>query len=497
VDVGLEIWDAWSSTSTGQGAGNGEYKGRHDLENRWSKFKQNYKGHRVTIASIYAHAKRCGWNDDRIPDVTGQNDFGNQQWRQFETSDQQGEANQQDEAGQNGPEHRYGEQPRKKGIATPFEAMDFTKIPKRQWLYGRHYVRKYATGTVAPGGGGKTALKIAEAVSMAIGCNLLDGSKPINRLRVWYWNGEDPLEEINRRIAAVCLRYQIEPKELAGSLFVDSGHDTPICLATENRGIVNFNQQVINSINETLELNKIDVFILDPFVSIHKVTENNNPLIDQVVKFLGVIANKQNCPIEIVHHVRKPSTGQNEITADDARGGGAIVNAVRSCQVLNRMSSKEAEQVRIQSDQRYRYFRIDSGKQNLAPPEKAKWRHLESIDLPNGDNVQVVEHWQFPEAREIATQEEKEIIRAIAQEGIYNRWDWRAKFWIGREVANRLGLDAQNGADRQDITAKLKVCRQFGIISVEARVDERRKRREFVVAGPGRGKAPPSHAEGQ
>ena len=374
--------------------------------------------------------------------------------------------------------------------ATPFKAFDFAKIPPRQWLYGRHYVRKYVTATVAPGGGAKTALKITEAVSMAIGRDLLDSSKPIDRLRVWYWNGEDPREEIKRRIAAGYLHYKINPMDLEGWLFVDSGHDMPIRLATEYRGTVKLNEEVIDAVRETLERNKIDVMVIDPFISIHAVSENNNPLIDQVVKLLGGIANAKNCSIEIVHHVRKPSMGQHEITADDTRGGGAIVNAVGSCQVLNRMSIKEAEQARIEQDERFRYFRVDSGKQNLAPPEKAKWRYLESVDLPNGDNVQVVEFWQFPETVNAVTQEEMEFIRATAREGIHNRWDTRAKYWIGRALANRLGLDAQNKADREDIKTKLNACRKSGMIAVETRLDASRQPREFVVANEARGPAP-------
>ena len=60
--------------------------------------------------------------------------------------------------------------------------------------------------------------------------------------------------------------------------------------------------------------------IVDPFIAIHKVSENNNPSIDQVVKQLGWIAGRRNRAIEIVHHVRKPSAGQHDVTADDSRG---------------------------------------------------------------------------------------------------------------------------------------------------------------------------------
>src|SRR5262249_33530069 len=162
----------------------------------------------------------------------------------------------------------------------------------------RHYIRQYVTATVASGGSAKTALKLVEVVSMAIGRDLLNGDKFIHRQRVWYWNGEDPLDEIERRIAAICLHYKIEPEELEGWLFLDTGHAMPICLATENRGVVAVSVEVMTAINEALEENNIDVLVLDPFISIHKVSENNNALIDQVVKSLGTIANQNDCAIE-------------------------------------------------------------------------------------------------------------------------------------------------------------------------------------------------------
>jgi hypothetical protein len=458
--------------------------------------------------------ERCAWwgkikspivlgHKPRQPQCESTDDQQEDQTEQQRKENQTNQRNQQDDRGQsqqreNGTNH--GEQSGqteedencakpKQVSATPFRVFDFAKIPPRQWLYGRHYVRKYVTATVAPGGLAKSALKLVEAISMAIGRDLLEAGKPIKRSRVWYWNGEDHLEEINRRIAAICLRYSsaLDQQELQKWLFIDSGHEMPICLAIENRGaVVKINREIIDAINETVERNEIDAVILDPFVSVHKVSENNNPLIDQVIKLLGRIANRNNCAIEIVHHVRKPAHGQYEITADDTRGGGAIVNAVRSCQVLNRMTKQEAEGARITEDERFRFFRVDSGKQNLAPPQKTKWRYLESIDLPNGDNVQVVEHWQYPEKVVAATQEEMELILSIAVEGVYNRWNSRSKAWIGRALADRLGLDPEDKADKQDIYAKLNACRKSGMIVVEGRQDSKRRVREFVLPGPGK-----------
>ena len=79
-------------------------------------------------------------------------------------------------------------------------------IEPRAWLYDHHFIRKYLSTTVAPGGLGKTSLLIAEAVAIVTGRNLL-GEKPKRPLRVWYWNGEDPIDEMARRITAVCEHY--------------------------------------------------------------------------------------------------------------------------------------------------------------------------------------------------------------------------------------------------------------------------------------------------
>lgn len=65
-DRGLTVYDDWSRTSTGVGAGNGAYRGRGDLERRWESFGRRV-GARVTVASIFAHAREAGW-DGRVPE---------------------------------------------------------------------------------------------------------------------------------------------------------------------------------------------------------------------------------------------------------------------------------------------------------------------------------------------------------------------------------------------------------------------------------------------
>jgi hypothetical protein len=50
-------------------------------------------------------------------------------------------------------------------------------------------------------------------------------------------------------------------------------------------------------------------------------------------------------------------------------------------------------------------------------------------------------------------------------------WDTRAEDWIGKVVADRLGLDPENKGHKEDIKTFLRVCEKKGVIAVEKRPD--------------------------
>jgi len=79
--------------------------------------------------------------------------------------------------------------------ARPFVLRDPKTLPKRDWIYGTHLIRKFGSATFAPSGSGKSTLMIVEALAIATGRPLL-GITPRKRARVWYWNGEDPFDEL-------------------------------------------------------------------------------------------------------------------------------------------------------------------------------------------------------------------------------------------------------------------------------------------------------------
>ncbi len=56
--------------------------------------------------------------------------------------------------------------------ATPFALRSEKEIPPREFLYGRHLIRGFVSLTIAPGGVGKTALLVLDAIAMASGQEL-------------------------------------------------------------------------------------------------------------------------------------------------------------------------------------------------------------------------------------------------------------------------------------------------------------------------------------
>ena len=117
--------------------------------------------------------------------------------------------------------------------AKPFVWRDPRIIKPRQWLHAKHYIRGFVSATVAPGGLGKSSLQLVEAVGMTAGRDLLKGTTA-RPLKVWYWNLEDPREEIDRRIAAIMLHYKIPPDEIEGRLFVTPAATRALSLPRHN-----------------------------------------------------------------------------------------------------------------------------------------------------------------------------------------------------------------------------------------------------------------------
>ncbi|MCA1386083.1 MULTISPECIES: AAA family ATPase [unclassified Bradyrhizobium] len=358
--------------------------------------------------------------------------------------------------------------------------------PGHGWFVARR--SEYVSATVAPGALGKSSLIITEMLSMVSGQALLGTAS--EQLRVWHFNLEDPAMETTRRIQTTAKQFELSEHHLGDRLFVDHGRERPLVIAkTEGRDTV-ICTPVVDALIAEIEERGIDVVIVDPFISSHKVPENDNNAIDMVVKEWDKVADKGNCAVELVHHVRK---GEQEVTVQSARGGVALTDGCRSARVLNSMTEAEAKNAGV--DHHGLYFSAYADKANLTEPaDKRDWFELVSVDLDNnplsrvsgnpfdhlkGDDIGVATRWERPDLLAGVTASDFERCALAIKQGQW-RADQRADGWVGIAVAKTLGLSLTDKQDRAKVVALLKTWRETGALVEVERPDERRKPKKFI-----------------
>ena len=489
-DSGFDLFDRWSAKAKGLASDGTPRYTPEKCRESWRGFRSLRK---YTTATIYHFADEADptWRD-RYGEVERQRIIDRMQERA-----RAGAAN-----GGQGEYRDYGDEFAKDAgrdtpppliKAKPFVLRDPKTLPRRGWVYGHHLIRKFASATFAPSGSGKTNTFVAEALAMATGKALL-GILPPQRCRVWLWNGEDPYDELERRVGAACMHYGIPAKEIEGWLFINSGRDADsrIVIASETRNGFTIAVPMVEALIQTIQDDKIDVVMIDPFISSHRVPENNNNAIDAVAKEYSRIADITNTAIDLGHHTRK--TGSAEVTVEDGRGAVALLNAVRPARVLNVMTEDEAAKAGI-ADGRKRYFRVSDGKNNLAlSADKVEWFRSASVDLGNakdpgnliafGDQVGVVTKWEWPDPLDGVTGKDFEMAAVAIRAGKWRK-DSQCKDWVGHAIAKalKLGDVSKKGSGKTKVVGLVKIWLASGaLIEVEGQDDRRRVRTFIEVA---------------
>lgn len=297
-------------------------------------------------------------------------------------------------------------------------ADDYTTIPPRGWLLGNTFCRRFLSSLIADGGVGKTALRLAQLVSLAIGRSLTD-EHVFCRCRVLIVSFEDDRDELRRRVLAVLRHHHVHPEDLSGWLFLAA----PKGLRLAEMGLDGPQAGELDAmLRGEIEARKIDVVSLDPFVKTHGLEENSNNAVDYVCGLLAAIAIDLNCAVDLPHHTSKGIAA----TAGDAnrgRGATAMKDAARLVFTLTPMTTDEAEAFGVHEADRRFLVRLDSAKVNIAPPSReAKWFRLVGVPLanatpeyPHGDEVQTVEPWTPPPAKIASLTDLAALATAIGQ----------------------------------------------------------------------------------
>jgi hypothetical protein len=278
---------------------------------------------------------------------------------------------------------------------------DEAPIAPREWLLGRFFCREFVSSVLGDGTVGKTAFRVACALSAATG-RILIGEPVYQRCRVLLVCFEDSRDELRRRIRAAKIHHKISPEETRGwlRLCVLSRSDLKLAHLDHGGGVRT------GRLGELLEReiveHRIDVLILDPLIKTHSLPENSNEAIDYVASLLTDLAIKNRLAVDTPHHIRKGATTPGD--ADAGRGASAAKNAFRLVYTLTKMTEKEAELFQLSDAERRQLIRLDSAKVNIAPSSDARWYRLVGVPLgnqtdryPEGDEIAVVECWSVPD----------------------------------------------------------------------------------------------------
>jgi hypothetical protein len=388
--------------------------------------------------------------------------------------------------------------------AEPHAFPDETTLKRYSWLLGRHLLRGEVSATVAMGGSGKSSTSIVEALVMASGKQLTHESEPAKPVRVMLINLEDNRNTMDKRIAAAMRHHKLTKEDIGDRLIVIAKGEISFKIAKpakggshsiearQAKGGVLRNREVINELIRFAKANHIDVLSIDSLIRTHSVPENDNNMMEQVIECYEEVATAAGCAIHLWHHTRKSKDGDGKTTVESARGAGALVDACRSVRVLETMTAKQAESLKVDEDHR-QYFRVFSGKRNFAPPiDNSHWYHIEGVILKNGrnpwgqqennlmsdgDNIGVVEGWTAPAAEDMSPETVAAIKKAVGA----GEWreDSRAAMWVGKAIAPHVGLDPDE--NKAAIGAVIKRLARDGVLKTVQRKDEKRRPRLFVT----------------
>lgn len=284
-------------------------------------------------------------------------------------------------------------------IAVRAADLDIMDTPAREWILGTRLIRKFMTVLISPGGGSKSTLTMTEMLAVATG-KPLTGDPVLVQGPVWIINSEDPRDEIQRRLAALCMHFGIDHKAALQNVFITGKEFRPVFARTV-RGAPTKSERIIRTMEDFITENGIVVWSLDPFVRAHQIQENDNTGIDMVAEVVSGICDRTNSACTISHHTRKGADISGNM--DAARGASSLVSAARIADTLSVMQEKEAKAVGIDPKRRRWYVRLDDAKANMRPPsDDARWFERVSVTLPNGkDKVGVLKPVEFDVVEEM------------------------------------------------------------------------------------------------
>jgi predicted transcriptional regulator len=171
----------------------------------------------------------------------------------------------------------------------------------------------------------KSFLAIDLAVAVASGTAALGEFKVNTSGLVLYFAAEDALHIVRSRLDGICAASQIDLKSLKLQLI--TSHSLRLDLPED-----------VGRLERTIAAHRPKLLILDPFVRLHRIDENNSGEVAPILAGLRRLQRAYGVAIMLVHHAKK---GANSARAGQALRGSSEFHAWGDCNLYLRRDGKE------------------------------------------------------------------------------------------------------------------------------------------------------------
>lgn len=313
-----------------------------------------------------------------------------------------------------------------------------------------YFARGRITGTAAPGGVGKSAIALYEAMSIVCGSDPYS-DLPISPVRCVYWNLEDTRDASVRRVTAMCKAYpdRFDPETLQRNLILIGAELGGLKLAITEGRTVQITEDIVTKLIERLWAADIGLVVLDPLVALHSVEENDNGAMERLMKdALARVARDANCAIHIVHHSGKGANNSGD-PLDMYRGASSVPAALRMARAIYKATDRRLQEVGIPEIEGMDVLEIKVAKNNIVPGKECYPRYVRAKSVvlkgtgeldPNRVTELAIHYVRPTPLTEFLLENANHIILEIAKTSELVAAGKKSQHWIGKAILDAAGI---------------------------------------------------------
>jgi hypothetical protein len=197
----------------------------------------------------------------------------------------------------------------------------------------------------------KSFMALDLAVAVASGAEALREFKVSSPGHVLYFAAEDALHIVRSRIEGICAAAKVDMNSL--KLRLITSHSLRLDLPED-----------LGRIDRTLAVLRPKLLILDPFVRLHRIDENNSGEVAPILAGLRRMQRAYGVAIIVVHHAKK---GASSTRAGQALRGSSEFHAWGDCNLYLRRDGKEHLNLSIEHRAEASFSGLPLKLQNEAP----------------------------------------------------------------------------------------------------------------------------------